>query len=68
MFKLLSSYHPELLLEWNYNDTHHGKGLTDSICRTAKNIVLRQVKSNKIVINSPTEFYDAENKFALLIK
>ena len=27
VFKLLSSYRPELLLEWNYNEAHNGRGL-----------------------------------------
>ena len=27
VFKLLSSYRPELLLEWNYIEAHNGRGL-----------------------------------------
>ena len=27
VFKLLSSYRPEFLLEWNYNEAHNGRGL-----------------------------------------
>ena len=31
VFKLLSSYRPELLLELNYNEAHNGKGPMDGI-------------------------------------
>ena len=38
------------------------------IGETIKNVVFRQVKSRKVVINSPTEFCKAANKFVLSIK
>ena len=41
VFKLLSSYSPELLLEWKYNETHHGKGPMDVIGGTIKNVKFR---------------------------
>ena len=41
VFKLLSLYRPELLLEWNYNETHHGKGPMDGIGGTIKNVGFR---------------------------
>ena len=68
VFKLLSSYRPELLLEWNYNEAHQGRGPMDGTGGTIKNVVFRQVKSRKVVINSPTEFYEAANQFVLSIK
>ena len=68
VFKLLSSYRPERLLEWNYNEAHHGKGPMDGIGGTIKNVVFRQVKSRKVVINSPIEFCEAANKFVPSIK
>ena len=55
---LLSSYRPELLLEWNYNEAHHGKGPMDGIGGTITNAVFRQVKSRKVVINLPKELCD----------
>ena len=58
VFTLLSSYRPELLLEWNYNEAHHSKGPIDGIGGTITNAVFRQVKSGKVVINSPIEFCD----------
>ena len=35
---------------------------------TIKNVVFREVKSRKVVINSPIEFCEAENKFFPSIK
>ena len=63
LYLLLSSYRPELLLEWKYNGAHHGKGPMDGIGGTIKNVAFRQVKSRKLVINSPIEFSEAANKF-----
>ena len=68
VFKLLSSYRPERLLEWNYNEAHHGKEPMDGIGGTIKNVVFHQVKSRKVVINSPIEFCEAANKFVPSIK
>ena len=68
MFKLLSCYPPEHLLEWNYNEAYHRKGPMDGIEGTIKNVVFRQVQSRKVVINSPIEFCEAANKFVPSIK
>ena len=68
VFKLLSSYRPERVLEWNYNEAHHGKGPMHGIGGTIKIVVFRQVKSRKVVINSPIEFCKAANKFVPSIK
>ena len=59
IFKLLSSYCPELFLEWNYNEEHHGKGPMDGVSGTIKNVVLDQVKSRKVAHSLPVEFCDA---------
>ena len=57
---LLSSYYPEFLLDRNSNKAHNGKDPIGGIGGTRKNVVLRQVKSSKAVINSPKiEFCDA---------
>ena len=40
----------------------------DGIGGTTKNVAFRQVKSRKVVINSPIEFCGAANKFVLSIK
>ena len=52
VFKLLSSYRPELLLELNYNEAHNGKGPMDGIGKGPwnYNVVFHQVKSRKVVI------------------
>ena len=64
MFKLVSAYQPDLSLEWHYNEAHHGKGPMDGIGGTIKNdMVFRQVKSGKIIINSAEDFYNAANQF-----
>ena len=68
VFKLLSLSRPGLLVEWNYNEAHHGKGPMDGIGGTIKNVVFHQVKSRKVVINSPIEFCKTGNKFAPSIR
>ena len=55
----------DLQLEWNYNDVHHGKD--PSFGGTLKNLVLRQVKSDRVIINSAEEFSVAANKCVLSI-
>ena len=63
VFKLLANYRRDLQLEWNYNEAHHGKGPMDGIGGTMKNVVFRQVKSGRVIINSDEEFSVAANKF-----
>ena len=57
LFKLLTLIHPEIGLEWHYNEPHHGKGQMDGTGRTAKNTVFRIVLSGEVVIGSPEELY-----------
>lgn len=63
VFKLLSTYRPDLSIEWHYNEAHHGKGPMDGIGGTIKNVVFRQVKSGKTIINSAEDFCKAANQF-----
>ena len=44
-FKLIFTYRPEFLIDWDYNEAHHGKRPIDGIGGTIKIIVFRQVKS-----------------------
>ena len=62
--KVLSlRYRRDLQLEWNYNEAHHGRGPMDGIGRTIKNVIFRQVKFGRVIINSAEEFSVAVNKF-----
>ena len=63
VFKLLSNYRSDLSIEWHYNEAHHGKGPMDGIGGTIKNVVFRQVKCGKIIVNSAKDFCDAANSF-----
>ena len=63
VFKLLADYRPDIQVEWNYNEAHHGKGPMDGIGGTVKNVVYRQVKSGNVTINSVEKFFDAVNRF-----
>ena len=67
VFKLLSTYRPNLLIDWHYNEAHHGKGPMDGIGGTIKNVVFRHVKSERIIVNSAKEFSEAANQFCLSI-
>ena len=68
IFKFLSSYRTDLIIEWNYNEAHHGKGPMDGIGGTIKNVVYRKVKTGKVIFNSAEEFHEAANKFIPSIK
>ena len=63
VFKLLSDYRPDLQLEWNYNEAHHGKGPMDGIGSNVKNVIYRQVKSERVTINSAGDFFNAATRF-----
>ena len=63
VFKLLSTYCPDLQIDWHYNEAHHGKGPMDGIGGTIKNVVFRHVKSGRIIVNSAKEFSEAANQF-----
>lgn len=63
VFNLLLSLYPEKILEWNYNEAHHGKGPMDGIGGTLKNQVYQHVKSGRVVISTPKEFAVAANEF-----
>ena len=67
VFRLLADYCPDIQVEWNYNEAHHGKGPMDGIGGTVKNVVYRQVKSGNVTINSAKQFFDAANRFVPII-
>ncbi|XP_066916722.1 uncharacterized protein [Clytia hemisphaerica] len=61
-FALLPKLHPDKLIEWHYNEPSHGKGPMDGVGETIKNKVFREVKSLRIVVNSPRDFADHANR------
>ena len=63
VFKLLFTYRPDLLIDWHYNEAHHGKGPMNGIGGTIKNVVFRHVKSGRIIVSSAKEFSEAVNQF-----
>ena len=62
VFKLLTLIHPEIGLEWHYNEAHHGKGPMDGKGGTVKNIVFCKFLSGEVVIGSPEEFAQYANQ------
>lgn len=52
VFKILVNYRTDLNMQWHFNEAHHGKGPMDGIGGTIKNVVYRNVKSGKILVNS----------------
>ena len=52
VFELISPYRPDLIIDWHYNEAHHGKEPIDRIGGTVKNFVLHQVKLGQVIINS----------------
>ena len=63
VFKVLANYCRDLQLDWNYNKALHGKSPMGGIWGTIKSMVLRQVKSGRVITNSTEEFSVAVNKF-----
>ena len=59
VFQLLKSYLKDLTIEWNFSEANHGKGSMDGIGGSNKNMVIRQLRSGKPIVNSPKEFCDA---------
>ena len=49
-------------ITWNYNELGNGKGTMDGIGRTAENLVIKKVKSNHCIIDSPLQFAQNVNK------
>ena len=58
----IAHFHPELEIEWNYNEAHHGKGPMDGVGGTIKNCVFKEVKSGRLTIESPEEFAHAADR------
>ena len=63
VFKLLANYRRDLQLEWNYNEAHHGKGLWMVSGEILKNVVFRQVKTGRVIVNSAEKLSVAAKKF-----
>ena len=59
---MLANYSSDLIIEWHYNEAHHGRGPMDVIVGTIKDLLFRQVKSGKVIKNSAKEFYDPANR------
>ena len=55
-FVLLTHLHPDKSIEWNYNQAYHGKEPMNVIGGTIKNKVFQEVKSGRIVVDSPKDF------------
>ena len=53
---LLSQFDETKNLEWHYMEAHHGKGLMDGVGGTIKNQVYKEVKSGRLIIDTPQEF------------
>ena len=61
VFKLLTTMHPEMNLEWHYNEAHHGKGHMDRIEGAVKNAVFRKILSGEVKVSNPKEFVEYVN-------
>ena len=55
-FVLLPHLHLDKDIEWNYNEADHGKGPMDRTDGTIKNKVFQEIKSGRIVADSPKDF------------
>ena len=64
VFRLLCDFSQSVKLCWYYNERHHGKGPMDGVGGTIKNLVYRDVMSNKCMIRNAEEFSDHVNKIA----
>ena len=63
-FELLENHHKDVIINWHYNEGHHGNSPMDGIGDTIKIWCSGALKSGKVMINSPKEFCDAANQFA----
>jgi len=64
VFRLLCDFGKSVKLSWYYNEGHHGKGPMDGVGGIIKNLVYRDVMSNKCLIRNAQEFVDHVNKIA----
>ena len=67
VFSLLMHIHPDITIEWHYNEIHHGKDQMDGINGTVKNPVYRRVLSGDVVINTPREFAKFANQIRSVV-
>lgn len=49
--ELQENHRNVLTIKWNYNEAHHGKSSMDETSGTIKNVVLRQLKHGKPIVN-----------------
>ena len=68
VFKHFLGYRPSVILELQYIEAHNGKLPMGDIGGTVKNVVFRQFKANKVIINTAAEFCRASNKYVPSIK
>ena len=62
VFSLLSTIDSSINLSQFYNKRHHSKGPMDGIEGTMKNLVFRNVKLGKCIIETPKDFAQYTNK------
>ena len=62
VFSLLTHIHPDITIEWHYNEAHHGKDPMDGTGDTVKNLLYRRVLSGDAVISTPWEFAEFANQ------
>ena len=62
VFMFLSGYRPRVILEWHWNEAHHGKVSMNGVGGTVKNVVFGQINAVKVTINKSAEFCRASNK------
>ena len=63
-FKLFTAMHPQMNLEWHYNEAHHGKGTMDGIVGAVKDAVFRKFLSGKVKISNPKKSAECVNKIS----
>ena len=62
VFSLIPCYDHTLNMSWFYKEHHHGKGPMDGVGGTLKNVVFRDVKTEKYTINPTKEFAEYADK------
>ena len=68
VFALMTHFNPDYTIQWCYNEHHHGKGPTNGVGGTVKNVIFQHVKSKKCVINDAKDFAGYASKKPLLVR
>ena len=58
----MTYFNPGYIIQWYYNERHHGKGPMEDVGGTVKNIIFQHVKPKKCVINGAKDFAEYANK------